>query len=105
MSRTSPHHHELTNGCGKCSVPMWCGGLPAGFCDKPAYGERPEGQKYRDAWTGELRRFDGKYNGYVPGLACPAHGGPEPRWHQGDPCIHCGVAHDDVPPGPCQVQP
>jgi hypothetical protein len=19
----------------------------------------------------------------------------------GDPCIHCGVAHDDVPPGPC----
>ena len=21
--------------------------------------------------------------------------------HYGDPCIHCGVAHDDVPPGPC----
>lgn len=22
--------------------------------------------------------------------------------HYGDPCVHCGVAHDDVPPGPCQ---
>lgn len=21
--------------------------------------------------------------------------------HFGDPCIHCGVAHDDVAPGPC----
>lgn len=22
--------------------------------------------------------------------------------HFGDPCIHCGIAHDDVPAGPCQ---
>lgn len=22
--------------------------------------------------------------------------------HFGDPCIHCGIAHDDVPVGPCQ---
>jgi hypothetical protein len=22
--------------------------------------------------------------------------------HYGDPCIHCGIGHDDVPPGPCQ---
>ena len=22
--------------------------------------------------------------------------------HYGDPCVHCGIAHDDVPPGPCQ---
>ena len=21
--------------------------------------------------------------------------------HLGDPCIHCGIAHDDVEPGPC----
>jgi hypothetical protein len=21
--------------------------------------------------------------------------------HKGDPCIYCGIAHDDVPPGPC----
>ncbi len=24
-----------------------------------------------------------------------------PRTHFGDPCIHCGIPHDDVPPGPC----
>jgi len=69
------HHEELTNGVGKCSVPMWCGGLPAGFCDEPAYGERPDCPHYRDG-TGRLRRTDGRYDGYVPALACPAHGGP-----------------------------
>ena len=21
--------------------------------------------------------------------------------HYGDPCIHCGIPHDDVPVGPC----
>lgn len=101
MSKMSIQHEKLIGGVGKCSVPMWQCGCPAGFCDKPAYGKRPDGKTYRDAYTGEVRRFDGRYNGYVPGLACPAHGGPEPQYHQGDPCIHCGVAHDDVPPGPC----
>lgn len=24
-----------------------------------------------------------------------------PMTHYGDPCIHCSIAHDDVPPGPC----
>lgn len=24
-----------------------------------------------------------------------------PMTHFGDPCIHCGISHDDVPPGPC----
>lgn len=71
------HHRELTEGTGKCAVPMWCGGLPAGFCDKPAFGERPPGKEWRDAYTGARRRIDGKYSGYVPGLACPDHGGPE----------------------------
>jgi hypothetical protein len=76
MSRTEKHHHELTNGVGKCSVPMWVEGCPSGFCDKPAYGFRPKCAEFRDAYTGEMHRMDGKYNGYVPGLACPAHGGP-----------------------------
>ena len=22
--------------------------------------------------------------------------------HYGDPCVHCGIAHNDVPKGPCQ---
>lgn len=77
MSSTSKHHHELTNHVGKCSVPMWVNGCPAGFCDEPAFGHRPEPEYYwRDGYTGERRRSDGKYDGYVPGLACPAHGGP-----------------------------
>ena len=25
--------------------------------------------------------------------------------HFGDPCIHCGIPHDDVPPGPCLGDP
>lgn len=76
MATLQQHHRELMNGVGKCSVPMWCNGLPDGFCDQPAFGERPPGQEWRDAYTGERRRFDGKYSGYVPGLACDHHGGP-----------------------------
>jgi hypothetical protein len=25
--------------------------------------------------------------------------------HFGDPCIHCGIAHDAIPIGPCQGDP
>lgn len=100
MASTLKWHHELTNGVGKCSVPMWMGGCPDGFCNKPAYGERPPGRTWRDAYTGERHRFDGRYNGYIPGLACEAHGGPPPR-HFGDPCVHCHTPHDDVAVGPC----
>lgn len=62
--RCSKHHKELTDGIGKCSAPMWCNGLPAGFCDEPAYGKPTEEGKRR-------------YKGYVPYLACPNHGGPK----------------------------
>ncbi len=77
MSRSQEHHHKLTDGVGKCSVPMWQWGVPAGFCDKPAYGNPEPCKQFRDAWTGEMKRMDGKYNGYVPGLACSGHGGPK----------------------------
>lgn len=77
MSSTSKYHHELTNGEGKCSVPMWMNGCPAGFCDKPAYGERPPCGTYWNHAAGERQRFDLKYDGYVPGLACEGHGGPK----------------------------
>lgn len=73
---TSKHHHELSEGRGKCSVPMWQGGLPAGFCDRPAFGKQLPSSKWRDAWTGEVRRYDGKYSGFVSGLCCEMHGGP-----------------------------
>lgn len=78
MARCGKHHLELDeNGKGFCSVPMWSGGLPAGFCDKEAYGEQLPCPTYRDIWTGEICRTDGKRAGYIPGLACPMHGGPE----------------------------
>jgi len=64
------------DGRGKCSVPMWRNGLPAGFCDEVAYGPPIKCKMYRD-YTGRLCREDGRYNGYVPGLACPSHGGPK----------------------------
>lgn len=76
MPYMSEYHKTLKDQKGKCSVPMWMGGCPAGFCDKDAFGEYVPGPTFRDAYTGEVRRFDGKYRGYVPGLACPAHGGP-----------------------------
>ena len=78
MASMSQHHYTLNeNGVGKCSVPMWMNGCPAGFCDEPAYGERPKCRTFRAAYTGEEIREDGKYDGYVPALACFKHGGPE----------------------------
>lgn len=77
MASTLKWHHELTDGVGKCSVPMWMGGCPAGFCDKPAYGKPPPSKMFYSYATREMVRWDGRYNGYVPGLACEGHGGPE----------------------------
>lgn len=79
MARLSEHHQKLNEqGIGKCSVPMWSMGLPAGFCDCDAYGERPPSKVYRTA-SGDEWRADGRYSGYVPALACPGHGGPTSR--------------------------
>lgn len=62
---------------GRCSVPMWMAGCPAGSCGEEAFGIYIDGPTFRDAWSGEVRRMDGKFRGYVPDLACPKHGGPE----------------------------
>ena len=62
MANLSEHHKVLTNGVGKCAKPMWDGmGMPAGFCDEPAYG----------------RQSPILPNVYCSGLACPRHGGPQ----------------------------
>lgn len=68
------NHHQLTApfGEGKCSVPMWMHGLPAGFCDEPAYG--PQTKEYLQQFkytTTEYHR-----PAYAPALACIHHGGP-----------------------------
>lgn len=72
MSVMSEKHQKLTDGVGACSVPMWMGGMPAGFCDKPAYGKpEPNNKRYGD-WN------HGRWQGcYVPALACYGHGGPK----------------------------
>lgn len=76
MTTSTDNGGPIASSVGKCSVPMWCVGVPAGFCDEPAFGERPPGTSYR-RWDGFEYRDDGLYAGYVPGLACPKHGGPK----------------------------
>lgn len=71
MSKT----YGFIREAGRCSVPMWMGGLPAGCCGEDAYGLQIEGQEVR--MGREVRRIDGKFNGYAGGLACPRHAGPE----------------------------
>lgn len=69
MARASKIHLELgENGEGLCSVPMWMGGCPAGFCDRPAFGSQR-----KETWFEEMT---GQRLPYCPGLACSIHGGP-----------------------------
>lgn len=68
----------VLDGLGRCSVPMWWGGLPMGTCDAVAYGCRPPSKTWWNYAANERMREDGRYNGYVPGLACQKHGGPGP---------------------------
>ncbi|ABR91896.1 Hypothetical protein mma_2223 [Janthinobacterium sp. Marseille] len=95
MAYLSSCHKELNElGDGCCSVPMFSGGCPAGFCDRPAYGFRPEMKTHR-RWDGFEWRDDGKYTGYVPGLACVAHGGPDSRVFK-DGNMFCAVYPDFI---------
>ena len=75
--RLSKHHEELNeNGEGKCSVPMWCMGVPAGFCDKPAYGPQEPNQNRYGEWSPAWGKW---FPGYCSGLACYNHGGPKEK--------------------------
>ena len=91
MSVLSKHHKELTNGVGKCSVPMWCRGMPGGFCDNEAYSKQTAKDKQ---WRELSNRFI-----YVPALACPAHGGLEKKQ-----ALHlCNSCENDF--GRCESNP
>lgn len=81
-------------GEGKCSVPMWMGGCPAGTCGERAFGKRPNSRIHR-AWWGDEMREDGRYNGHVPNLACPMHGGPRERVFK-DGNSFCAVMPDFI---------
>ena len=93
--RTNNCHEVLgDDGTGKCSVPMWAGGAPAGFCDRTAYGDPiPATNRILNIHTGLMQRIDGRYDGFVPGLACPGHGGPKTRVFI-DGNQYCAVSRD-----------
>lgn len=58
----------------KCRVPMWMMGFPAGFCDKPAYGDQLPFEVLRhDQACRYWNRTDAPY---CVGPCCPDHGGP-----------------------------
>lgn len=88
--RLSEHHETLKNGVGKCSVPMWMMGCPSGFCDEPAYSKQLSYKQYQ-RYDGTWFRADGGYDGYVPALACPVHGGAkkESALNLCDFCSNC----------------
>lgn len=49
---------------------FWGVGIPAGFCDRPAFG-----QQYRGAFL-PVRFSPPNRPPYAPGLCCDHHGGP-----------------------------
>ena len=72
MASLTERHEKLINGHAPCSVPMWMGGCPAGFCDDIAYGKQTK--EYRDSFRGRDPRYDRP--AYAPAFACVGHGGP-----------------------------
>lgn len=96
MSTLNQHHSQLDDmGFGKCSVPMWSGGCPSGFCDKPAFGVPPHSPMRMNYCSGQMNREDMRYAGHVPALACPGHGGPRSRvFADGD--AYCAVFPDFI---------
>lgn len=63
---------------------------------KPA----PERCAKWDTCTGSKGRWCESATCFEPKPA-PADSEDAEALHEGDPCKHCGVPHDDVPPGPC----
>lgn len=102
MSTLNEKHKFLdAEGRGLCSVPMFSSDCPAGFCDCEAYGTRPK-SKVNRRWDGFEWRDDGLYAGYVPGLACPSHGGPKSRVFK-DGNMFCAVFpnFENIQESPC----
>lgn len=76
MARIGISHKAVCGVEGKCSRPMYQMGMEC-FCDEPAYGQQytdgsPHGPYYDPPGRGPY----GRYQPYVPDLACSAHGGP-----------------------------
>lgn len=82
---------------GKCQVPMWMGGSPAGFCAEEAFGPQYP-REY-------LAHHDGRYlfdrPAYCFGPCCPNHGGPKAH----DPIIFQDGYTKEGRPMWCAVMP
>lgn len=78
--RMSDHHVAKCGVEGKCSVPMFSGYGPDGFCDRPAWGEQYDFDSgHADpSWLrpGQWAGGGGRRRPYAPGLCCDWHGGP-----------------------------
>lgn len=93
---TQDNGHTAAWEGGKCRVPMWMGGFPAGFCDQPANGPQlpMEVLFWKRAWRREDRP-------YCTGPCCPNHGGPR----DGEPIIFQDGYSDRGRPMWCAVMP
>ena len=72
MSVLFKHHIPKCGIAGKCSVPMWMGGTPHGFCDREAYGEQYTGRHTPPQYMGCY----GRPKPFATGYCCDWHGGP-----------------------------
>ena len=78
---------------GKCRVPMWCMGVPDGYCDKPANGPQlPRLVLDYLCWRDPP---------YCFGPCCPAHGGPR----DGEPILFQDGLTPEGRPMWCAVMP
>lgn len=81
---------------GKCRVPLWMMGCPAGFCGDEAFGPQLPQEVLRDqrGW----QRGDAPY---CFGPCCPVHGGPK----KGDPILFQDGLTEQGRPMYCAVMP
>lgn len=82
---------------GKCRVPMWMGGSPAGHCGAEAFGP----QYPRDYLAAKDGRYLFDRPAYCHGPCCPNHGGPA----AGEPIIFQDGLTDKGRPMWCAVMP
>lgn len=82
---------------GKCGVPMWMMGTPAGYCDRPAFGPQLPREVLRDGrgWITGNSPF------CPPGPCCPMHGGP----NEGEPIVFQDGLNEQGRPMYCAVMP
>lgn len=59
------HEDAIDGVLGRCSVPMWMNGCPAGTCEHKAFGRVVPEPYYRNAWTGEERTITGRLRSYA----------------------------------------